>query len=97
MFFASSVLFAPNVYSAPNDSLAVRNAVSGFAEAWNHHDMYAFGELFSSDADFVNVQGKLDRGRTSIVYHHSYSHGTISQTSEPPASAGTGESLAAAQ
>lgn len=86
LVFAISIFFATHVLSAPKDSLEVRNAVAGFAEAWNHHDMQAFGQLFTSDADFVNVAGKLDIGRTSIVYHHAYSHGAVSKTSKPPVS-----------
>lgn len=37
-----------------NDASAVRQTVSGFAEAWNRHDMVASGRLFTRDADFVN-------------------------------------------
>ncbi len=86
LFFATSILFATHVFSAPKDSLEVTKAVAGFAEAWNRHDMQAFGQLFTSNADFVNVAGKLDMGRAAIVKHHAYSHGTISQNSEPQAS-----------
>ena len=30
-------------------------ALACFSQAWNHHDMRAFGECFAADADFVNV------------------------------------------
>ena len=49
--------------AAERDEEAVRVAVSRFAEAWNRHDMDAFGALFTRDADFVNVTGQLWKGR----------------------------------
>jgi uncharacterized protein (TIGR02246 family) len=56
----------------------VSQTVAGFAEAWNKHDMAAFGELFASDADFVNVAGNWWVGRASIQEHHAFAHGTLS-------------------
>jgi hypothetical protein len=50
-------LFAIHVLAAPTEE-QVRNAVNGMAEAWNGHDMEAFGKLFAADADYVNVGGK---------------------------------------
>ena len=38
-------------------SNAVQNIVSAFAETWNRHDMQAFSELYAEDAEFVNVVG----------------------------------------
>jgi hypothetical protein len=52
-------LLADCVLAAPNDAKDVRNVVAGFATAWNHHDLDAFGKLFAPDADFVNVAGAL--------------------------------------
>lgn len=72
----SSVFVAP-AFSAPNDSANVRAAVLGFSAAWNHHDMVAFGKLFAPDAEFVNVQGHLWKGRNAIQTNHAWSHGTI--------------------
>lgn len=59
--------FATRVFSAPKDSNEVTKAVAGFAEAWNRQDMQAFGQLFTTNADFVNVAGELDMGRAAIV------------------------------
>ncbi len=39
--------------------------------------MDAFGKLFATDADFVNVAGVLWTGRQSIQAQHAYSHGVI--------------------
>ncbi len=42
-----------------------------YAEAFNARDLVALGELFATDADFVNVVGLLWRNRTSIVRAHA--------------------------
>lgn len=79
--FLSVVLAAPllmaRVVEAPNDEEDVRKAVGGFAQSWNDHDMEAFGKLFATDADFVNVAGDWWKGRQAIQTQHAYSHGTI--------------------
>ena len=31
--------------------------VTGFFEAWNHHDMKAFAELITDDADWIDIVG----------------------------------------
>ena len=77
----SLVLVAPlliaRVFAAPNDEEDVRKTVGGFAQNWNNHDMEAFGKLFATDADFVNVAGDWWKGRQDIQMQHAYSHGTI--------------------
>jgi uncharacterized protein (TIGR02246 family) len=59
------------------DEEAVRKAANGFPEAWNRHDMNAFGALFTPDADFVNVAGMHWKGRESIQLNHAFLHGAI--------------------
>jgi ketosteroid isomerase-like protein len=76
-------LWATCVLAAPNDVQDVRNVVSGFATAWNHHDMGAFGKLFAPDADFVNVAGDYWVGRKEIQAQHAYSHGAIPERDLP--------------
>jgi len=61
----------------PDDAADVQRAVAGFALAWNNHDMVAFGKLFATDADFVNVAGLWWRGRREIQMQHAWSHGAI--------------------
>lgn len=73
----SAGLFVAPVFAAPNDAANVRAAVLGFPAAWNHHDMVAFGKLFAPDAEFVNVGGRLWKGRQAIQINHAWSHGTI--------------------
>ncbi len=65
------------VHAAPSDEEAVRRVVNGFPEAWNRHDMDAFGALFAPDADFVNVTGTHWKGRESIQLNHAFTHGAI--------------------
>jgi uncharacterized protein (TIGR02246 family) len=72
-----SLPFASSLFAAPSDEQQVRQAVSAFVEAWNHHDMDAFGRLFAPDADFVNVAGDWWKGRQAIQERHAYAHGTI--------------------
>ena len=72
-----SGLLAPPVLAAQNDAATVRTAVLGFPSAWNHHDMAAFGKLFAPDAEFVNVRGRLWKGREAIQINHAWSHDTI--------------------
>jgi uncharacterized protein (TIGR02246 family) len=54
---------------------------SGFVESWNHHDMASFAELFHVDASFVNVIGKLMKGREEIEHHHAAAHAGPFRTS----------------
>jgi uncharacterized protein (TIGR02246 family) len=76
-------LWVTCVLAAPNDEQDVRNVVAGFATAWNHHDMDAFGKLFAPDADFVNVAGTRWVGRKEIQAQHAYSHAAIPQSALP--------------
>ena len=48
-----------------------------FQEAWNAHDMAAFGRLFHADATFVNRFGTYWRGVAQIVAGHAGIHATI--------------------
>jgi len=76
LVLAASLLVAP-VLAAQNDEEDVRKTVGGFSQSWNLHDMEAFGKLFATDADFVNVAGDLWKGREAIQTQHAYSHGAI--------------------
>jgi uncharacterized protein (TIGR02246 family) len=43
-----------------------------FAENLNAHDPAALGELFTEDAEFVNIMGMRMRGRQGIVDGHAW-------------------------
>lgn len=48
-----------------------------FQDAWNAHDMEAFGQLFHPDATFVNRFGTYWRGVDQIVAGHVPIHASI--------------------
>lgn len=48
-----------------------------FEDAWNRHDMEAFGRLFHPGATFVNRFGTYWRGVEQIVAGHARIHETI--------------------
>ncbi len=55
----------------------VTRVVETFAECWNRHDIDAFAELFSEDAEFVNVVGLWWKGRAEIKAAHEFTHQTL--------------------
>jgi uncharacterized protein (TIGR02246 family) len=61
---------------------AVKSVVRNLTEAWNRHDMDAFADLFSEDADFVNVRGVRWIGRSAIKQAHAATHATIFSKSQ---------------
>jgi len=56
---------------------APQDAPQAFQQAWNAHDMAAFGRLFDDDATFVNRFGHHVRGVDAIVALHAPIHDTI--------------------
>jgi len=58
-------------------STEVRRVAESFAECWNRHDINAFAQLFSDDAEFVNVVGLWWKGRAEIKEAHEFTHQTI--------------------
>lgn len=59
----------------------VERVVASFAETWNRHDMDAFADLFSTDAEFVNVVGIWWKGREEIKAAHELTHRTLFRNS----------------
>jgi uncharacterized protein (TIGR02246 family) len=55
---------------------AASAAAVGFVDDWNAHDMRRFAELFTEDADFVNVIGLWWHGRSEIQKAHEALHAT---------------------
>lgn len=53
---------------------ALRGLTQGFEDAWNAHDMAAFGALFHPDATFVNRFATYWRGVDEIVAGHRFIH-----------------------
>jgi uncharacterized protein (TIGR02246 family) len=52
--------------SPADDISAIREVEARQAEAWNSHDARAYSNLFTADADVVNVLGWWWQGRTRI-------------------------------
>ncbi len=59
----------------------VTRVINSFADAWNRHDMNAFAELFTEDAEFVNVVGLWWKGRSEIKAAHEFTHQTMFKNS----------------
>jgi uncharacterized protein (TIGR02246 family) len=59
------------------DEADIRKVETGLQEAWNHHDMSAWANLFAEDADFVNVVGWWWKGRPEIERKHTDAHAFI--------------------
>jgi uncharacterized protein (TIGR02246 family) len=57
------------------------DAATAFAEAWNRHDASGLADLFSSDANFVNVVGLWWKNRDEIEKAHRATHDTIFRNS----------------
>ena len=53
-----------------SDESTIRALVMAFPEALNHKDMKAFADLFSKDADWINVVGMHWRGKAAVVKAH---------------------------
>ncbi len=59
------------------DDLEIRKVVVTVEEAWNAHDMGAFGKLLRADAEWVNIVGMHWRGRDAVVAAHAAFHETM--------------------
>jgi uncharacterized protein (TIGR02246 family) len=63
---------------APSDLVAAAQAVMQRLErAWNDADGAAFGEPFSTEANFVTIRGDLNTGRDAIAADHQKIFDTI--------------------
>jgi uncharacterized protein (TIGR02246 family) len=54
----------------PDIHTIVPEIFAGLEDAWNHADGARWGEAFSEDADFVNVQGLHFRGAAAVAAGH---------------------------
>ncbi len=59
------------------EQTSVDDVIKDFEACWNRHDMEAFSQLFTENADFVNVIGLVSNGRTEIKNAHEAIHATI--------------------
>jgi uncharacterized protein (TIGR02246 family) len=54
----------------------IRAVLGEWERSWNAHDMHALANLFTDDADFVNVYGAHWCGRAEIALRHEERHAT---------------------
>jgi uncharacterized protein (TIGR02246 family) len=68
---------AINETIATEDESAIRKTIAGIEEAWNTHDMNAYGALLAEDVHWVNVVGMHWRGYKDVMDAHIAFHATI--------------------
>ncbi len=57
---------AGSAIAAPSDQVAIRQVETAQEVAWNAHDAHAYAQLFTEDADCVNILGWHWQGRAEI-------------------------------
>lgn len=57
-----------------NPEAANRALAAAFIQAWNTHDMIAFGKLLTQDVDWVNVDAGRGKGHETVVQGHVRVH-----------------------
>jgi len=57
-----------------DDETQIKTVLDSFAAAWNAHDMARFSELFTADADWVNIRGLRWKGIKEIKDNHIAIH-----------------------
>jgi uncharacterized protein (TIGR02246 family) len=65
---------APRVGLDTSDEASIRGIFAAYQSDWNHHDMQALGNLFTEDAQWVNVVGMHWSGKPDIVKAHEAYH-----------------------
>jgi len=64
------------------DEDAIRDVAKAYCHAWNRHDMKALSELFTDDAQWVNIVGMHWSGMTAVVTGHEAYHRTFFCTTD---------------
>ena len=57
-----------------SDEEAIRKVMADYDGTWNQHDVKAHAQLFTEDADFVDVVGAYLKGRSEIERQHTEMH-----------------------
>ena len=78
LWMVGANMFAANT----SDETAIRASVIGFQEAWDHHDMKAMADVFTEDANLINVLGTRWQGRADIVKALGVYHRVMFQNEE---------------
>jgi uncharacterized protein (TIGR02246 family) len=56
----------PAIAAAQDDEAAIRKLSNDFFAAWTRHDVKAMAAAFAEDADIINPQGRVAKGRAEI-------------------------------
>jgi uncharacterized protein (TIGR02246 family) len=59
------------------DEEAIRKLLADYVEAWNKHDMAAWGKLFTDDVDYVNRGGGWWKSNRENVEGHELIHNML--------------------
>lgn len=65
---------SPDANKNKADATQIKGVLNSFAAAWNAHDMEKFSELFTPDADWVNIRGARWKGVEEIKRNHAAIH-----------------------
>jgi hypothetical protein len=60
------IVFGWTAGAAAGQTSAAGALVDAFVNAWNTHDVRAFGRLYAEDADWVTVGGERHKGRVAV-------------------------------
>ena len=78
--FLASAISADEKKPAPTSTLSkederdIRTIIMSIENAWNTHDMQAFGKLLAADADWINIVGMHWKGKKAVVKAHTVFH-----------------------
>jgi uncharacterized protein (TIGR02246 family) len=89
LFIGVSALCCSRALMAQEQTSAARNSdrdeimaiLKAWEDAWNRHDMRAFGKLFHEDGVWVLWTGQIWTGRTAIEEGHAAVHRTVFRNS----------------
>jgi len=59
------------------DQTGVNRTIDGISDAWNRHDMDAYGTFLTDDCDWVNVVGMHWSGKAQVLKAHRAFHATM--------------------
>jgi uncharacterized protein (TIGR02246 family) len=66
LLVAFVIVFGWTAGAAAGQTSAAGTLADAFVDAWNTHDVRAFGRLYADDADWVTVAGERHKGRVAV-------------------------------
>lgn len=74
------IVFGWTAGAAAGQTSAAGALADAFVDAWNTHDVRAFGRLYADDADWVTVGGERHKGRVAIEGALAKEHASWART-----------------